>query len=376
MSTIDLHEKPFSEETITKLSIFEDYAKAWIPTFVMAEWSCEMNIFDFFAGTGYDKNNIAGSSIRILTQVSKYIGNIFAKKKRINIYINELDFDKYNQLVNACNGFVNSNADLKRCVDSKFLNIIYTNKDCEEIFDIYFEKINQYPSLVYLDQNGVKFLADKYFNKLSQSHTVDFLYFISSSYFLRFGNTEEFKKILDIDLLKAKENPYKYIHQFILEKLREKIPKTSKTELYPFTIKKGTNIYGIIFGASHPRAVDKFLNITWKTNATNGNANFDIDDDKSKNTFPDLFGCREYTKIQSFQENVKQNILSGKLRTNKEVYLYTLKNGHIAKHSEEVVKQMKKNNLIDYKERSPLINYDQAIKKDRIIEYKIKKIIK
>ena len=35
MATIDLHSKPFDESTITKLEIFEDYAKAWIPTFVM-----------------------------------------------------------------------------------------------------------------------------------------------------------------------------------------------------------------------------------------------------------------------------------------------------------------------------------------------------
>ena len=31
----NLHEKPFEETTIAKLEIFEDYAQAWIPTFVM-----------------------------------------------------------------------------------------------------------------------------------------------------------------------------------------------------------------------------------------------------------------------------------------------------------------------------------------------------
>ncbi len=33
--TKDLHEEPFDDTTIAKLEIFEDYAKAWIPTFVM-----------------------------------------------------------------------------------------------------------------------------------------------------------------------------------------------------------------------------------------------------------------------------------------------------------------------------------------------------
>jgi hypothetical protein len=53
----DLHEEPFDESTIAKLEIFEDYAQAWIPTFVM-QGIPTINIFDFFAGTGYDKSGL------------------------------------------------------------------------------------------------------------------------------------------------------------------------------------------------------------------------------------------------------------------------------------------------------------------------------
>ena len=65
MSIKNLHDKPFDESTIAKLEIFEDYAQAWIPTFVMQGVS-NICIFDFFAETGYDKNGVAGSPIRIL----------------------------------------------------------------------------------------------------------------------------------------------------------------------------------------------------------------------------------------------------------------------------------------------------------------------
>lgn len=372
MPTKDLHEKPFTEETITKLEIFENYAKAWIPTFIMSKWCYEISIFDLFAGTGYDISGVEGSPIRILREISGQIGHIFTQKTRVSVYFNELDVEKFNLLQAACTHFINKNEELKRCYDKKILKIIYSNKSFEEIFDDYYEKMKKNPSLVYLDQNGVKFLADKYFLKLVQSHTVDFLYFISSSYFSRFGNTEEFKEVLDIDMEKAKKNPYRYIHQYILQKLREKIPEDSKTKLYPFTIKKGANIYGIVFGASHVRAVDKFLDITWHTNPINGTANFDIDEDSSKNLQPDLFGNREYTKIELFKGQVKDKILNGELKTNKDVYFFSLENGHIPKHSEEIVKEMKKSGLIDYTERSPLINYNQVCKNKRIISYEIK----
>ena len=108
----------------------------------------------------------------------------------------------------------------------------------------------------------MKFLADQYLLTLESLSTTDFLYYLSSSYFIRFGNTPQFQTNMNIDINKATQNPYRYIHKSILEQLKERIPASSKLKLYPFTIKKHTNIYGIIFGASHPRAVDKFLSIT------------------------------------------------------------------------------------------------------------------
>ena len=85
MSVKDLHEKPFTEETITKLNIFEDYAKVWIPTFVMSPWCAELNIFDFFARTGYDKNGVEGirDTLDSLREMNKeYVDKIFACYKR------------------------------------------------------------------------------------------------------------------------------------------------------------------------------------------------------------------------------------------------------------------------------------------------------
>ena len=67
-------------------------------------------------------------------------------------------------------------------------------------------------------------MSDTYLQPLLNAKKVDFLFYLSSSYFNRFGNTDEFKNIIDIDLKKAKEAPYKYIHRSILEQLREKIP--------------------------------------------------------------------------------------------------------------------------------------------------------
>jgi hypothetical protein len=256
------------------------------------------------------------------------------------------------------------------------INLQFRNFDFADLFPKTISTIKRYPSLVYLDQNGMKFLADKYIDELEKTTTTDFLYFLSSSYFNRFGKTNAFQTNMKIDIERAKGNPYKYIHKSILDQLREKLPKNTRLSLYPFTIKKHANVYGIIFGATHPRAVDKFLKTAWKKNTINGEANFDIDDENNKcqaSLFDDSqpeFG-RKLRKIEIFKQNIRQEILEGRITTNKDAFDYTLKQGHISAHANEEVAAIKKEKLIRYDGKSPLINYEQVYKNRRIINYQI-----
>ncbi len=199
----DLHDNPFDEATITKLEIFEDYAQAWIPTFVM-QGIPTICIFDFFAGTGYDKNGIAGSPIRILEKIKEQIGHIFQKKVKIKVYLNEFEPNKKQQnkfelLKKACAEYLETHKDVNRAI-----KIEYLNKDFEKLFPEVIAEIRQFPALVYLDQNGIKFLSDKYLLELEKTRQTDFLYFLSASYFWRFGDSKEFKDHLNIDMTTAK----------------------------------------------------------------------------------------------------------------------------------------------------------------------------
>lgn len=366
----DLHDKPFDEGTIKKLDIFEAYTKQWLPTFVMNNYESDIYIFDLFAGPGYSITSQEGSPIRILKQVNSQIGNIFSKGKHIHLLFNEFDKVKIEKLRSACSSYCNSHKDLQRAITEGLVQYKILNKDVALLFPIVKDFLGKYPLLLFLDQNGIKFMADTYLQPLLMAQKVDFLFYLSSSYFNRFGNTAEFKNIIDIDLVKAKEAPYKYIHRSILEQLRKRIPTNSSTRLYPFTIKKGSNVYGIIFGTSHPRGVDKFLQTAWAENNLNGEANFDINDDGNKGHM-DLFGNMELTKIMKFQQDLQSAILSGKIRTNKDAYDYTLDQGHLPSHATDEIKRMKKEKKITYNNRSPLVTYEQVYKNKVILEYKL-----
>ena len=368
---MDLHRQPFDEGTITKLEIFEAYTKEWLPVFVMSPYQ-HICIFDLFAGTGRDQAGVAGSPIRILRQINDMLTNIVSRGKHIYLWLNEYDNNKYVSLQNYCNTFIKEHAQLKDAVIKGIVKIKFTNLDFAVLFPQILGTIKRFPSLVFLDQNGIKFLSDQYFKELVSTPTVDFLYFVSSSYFFRFGEHPEFLMNVQIDMQRAKENPYKFIHRSLLEQLREKIPVDSNVKLYPFSIKKGRNIYGIIFGASHPLAVEKFLTTAWKRNSMNGEANFDIDDDVAKAQLS-LFDEKKPTKKEAFSNLLRHKIQKGELRTNEDVYRFTLDQGHIPSHAADVLKQMKREGYIVYDSPSPLVTYEQVFKNQRIITYTIKR---
>jgi three-Cys-motif partner protein len=368
MAIKDLHKSPFDETTIIKLQIFEDYAQAWIPTFVMSG-EPTICIFDFFAGTGYDKNGVAGSPIRILNKIKEQINNIFKEKIKVKIYFNEWqpnkkDQPKFKQLEVACNDYFEKNSEVKRAIE---LNLY--NENFETLFFKLLPEIKRYTSLVYIDQNGIKFLSEKYLLELEKSQKTDFLYFVSASYLWRFGNTDEFKMHLDIDIDNVKKAPYYYIHRNIIDQIRKKLPSNTSLKLYPFSLRKGTNIYGIIFGATHPRAVDKFLSIAWKHNGTNGDANFDIDDDKQKSQLTFSFVGKKLTKIEDFQEKVRNKILQKEITNNFELLEFTYNEGHIGTHAAECLKEMKRKKEVFYEGVSPLVTYENVYKLKKCIDY-------
>ncbi len=371
MGCKDLHMKPFDKGTVAKLEIFEDYAQAWIPTFVMQAHVPEIHIFDFFAGPGYDCNNIYGSPIRILKKLDEQLGNILAKKTKIVLHLNEYESNKKKQekfalLVENCKNFISKHPKFHY-----FLNVKYYNEDAEKLFLKLLPVINTYPSLVYLDQNGVRFISQEYIEKLEKLKTTDFLYFVSSSYFRRFCNTNEFKRILDIKTEELEKESYKNIHRFILNKMKGRLSPDSELKLFPFSIKKKANIFGVIFGAKNYAAVDKFLNISWKRNELNGEADFDIDEDASKIQL-ELWGYKKLTKIEKFHFDFEKSILNGDLYDNKSALIFTYSRGHIPKHATDILKRLKKESKIHYEGRTPAMNYDNVFRNNNIVKYELK----
>ena len=365
----NLHNKPFDEATILKLEIFEQYLQVWLPTFLYSPFEGNIQIWDFFAGQGYDMEGIEGSPIRILHVIAKFKEDIKRTNKKIQVIFNELDKRKYELLQSFVKDYLKQMEDL-----DAYVYIHIENKRFDVLFQEKENRLRAGNNLIFIDQNGVKEVSESVFAKLCKLRRTDFMFFISSSYFKRFG--EEFKKLHPkLDIEKIAKTEYKKIHLQVHE-LFQIYAKESNQEmfLFPFSIQKklekGFNIYGLVFGAKHIAAAVKFLEIVWKKNPINGNADYDIEEERKSAGQVDLFtGEPKPTKVAKFQEDLETLILNKTLKTNIEVFLFTYKSGHVSEHAQKVVEKLKKGKKIHFN-GSLRISYN-AYKDNNIVDYEI-----
>ncbi len=364
MTSKDLHKQPFSEETITKLDIFEKYLESWLPVAIQSPFITEVNICDFFAGIGMDTKGIGGSPLRIIKTIKKFEDTILKQNLKIHILFNEYIPTKYQQL---CDCIAKEQETLKN-LDCN-LSIDTLNQDFKELFISKKSMLKNHFNLIFLGQSGIKQITENVFLDLIEFHKTDFMFFVSSSVFQRFASDISVQKYFpDIDLQKVSITRRYEMHRFILQYYKSKIPNESQLKLYPFTIKKRRNIYGLIFGSNHPLGVEKFLEIAWKTNALNGEANFDIDEDWKTSQMVFSFVNRKLSKIEKFQLDLEEFILSKKEVSNKEVYDFILENGHIIKHGLPVIKKLE--NKISYTGHHN-ISYNKCYKSKEIKKFKV-----
>jgi len=93
----NFHNKPFDDETVLKLEIFQGYIRKWLPVFLSKPSFNAINIFDFFAGPGKDSNGVEGTPLIIIDEIKKYLCNSelpYANKVSIQLFFNDDDPDK------------------------------------------------------------------------------------------------------------------------------------------------------------------------------------------------------------------------------------------------------------------------------------------
>lgn len=337
MSADDFHDKPFDEGTLTKLQIFELYAKEWLPVFLSSEkpWRSAIHLFDFFAGPGTDPTNVLGSPLRLLRQLRDYQGLVGWNKVRIHVHF----FDEAQEKI----------ARLEESVTAHELRVPNVSFDIRPLrFEDAFRESEriladpQAAKLVFIDQSGVGQVTPEVFRTLVNSPTCDFLFFLSSSTLHRFRDHPAIKQKI------VRPDDYYHVHRAALEYYRSLLPPDQEYYLAPFSIKKSANIYGLIFGSAHPLGIDKFLEVAWRRDEFSGEADFSIN---RENIRPEqlLLPLNEFrpSKITAFESELEGLLRSGHLLDEVDVMRVCFENGVKRRHAKPVLAKLKREGVID-----------------------------
>jgi len=341
MSVRDLHRKPFDDGTTDKLDLYRGYLRAWLPTFIHSPQSVNtIQVIDFFAGPGKDVDGNLGSPLITCEEVRLALTNArTGKPPVINLVFNEYMPDKYQELVRCLEGirpelpeatFHHSQMDF-HVAFAQWLPLMQRPKTA---------------NLLFLDQNGVKQVTEDIFQTMASLPRTDFLFFLSSATANRFKDDPSIRASLplrDEDFVHINGTN---VHRRLTEAYYRWVPDGKRFFIAPFSIRKGANVYGLVFCSPHPRGMDKFLQLAWKQG---GDANFDIDDDRidpSAPFFPEFAEFEKPTKVKMFENALERAIKNRELKTNKAVYEFALRHGVLAEHARDALKRMVRDGLL------------------------------
>lgn len=330
------HEEPYDPGTLTKLKIFELYAQEWIPVFLSQPEPRfrELHIFDLFCGPGGDSKGVPGSPLRILSQLRSYqqAGMAGWSKVRIFVHFSDSDVRKVDHLNETLK------AEEWRIPG---VQIEAKTRRFKEALDLHGDILSnpRAAKLLIIDQFGVDEVSDEVFKKLIAFPTTDFIFFLSSSTLHRFRDHSAIKIKID-----KPETSYD-VHRVTFDWFRTLAPPS--VFLGRFSIRKRSNIYGLIFGSQHPLGIHKFLQVAWSNDEIAGEANFDID---RENIRPGelMLALDELRpkKVQVFEADLEEALRAGKFRSEADMIRFCIEAGMACQHCAPVLKKLKAEHAI------------------------------
>lgn len=364
----DFHEQPFNPETLTKLELFRLYISSWLPVFLHTTKArpSRIQIFDFFAGPGTDSEGTPGSPLIAAEEISNALQIAEGKDiPPVRLYLNEYKKKNFEVLKNK------TALQIRQMNPS--LHIHLSQKEFQDAFREQEANIKDphTANFVFLDQFGIKEMTQEVFLSLTTSKRTDFIFFISSSIVNRFKEDPNITRYIPKLSQKHWEKmDGDQINRILLERYRTWLPLgyINTYFLSAFSLKKGANVYGLIFGSGHPLGMDKFLTAAWQMDPLTGEANFDIDQDGIDLQSPYIFAeMNKSTKLLSFERKLEKLLSEKQFRTNHDLYIYGLRNGMLSKHVKDVVDQMQKSKKFPKQQLN--ISYNAWKKHPQTIQY-------
>ena len=318
----------FDDVTITKLDLYERYLQEWLPVPLSGRMGVrEAAIYDLFCGPGKDSKGQAGSPLRAKNVVFANRETILRSHVPLRMVFNDYD----EQHVSSLSALLGN--DLHTKSGESLATVEYYSSAFDDIFPHLLEQMtSDAANMLFIDQFGATAIDEDRFRDLHSLKRTDVLFFISSNWFWRFVGRPEATEwnVTKEDLSQIQ---YKHVHRFMANHFRQLVG--DEYFVAPFSLKKGSNIYGMIFASHDTLGLEKFLKVAWEKDPHTGEADYDIDDDGLDD--PNQVLLFEPKKVASFRDDLRERIRNKEFKTDCDIYIHMLQSGFLNKHTKDVV---------------------------------------
>ena len=323
---------PHSE---VKIRLLRLYLERYLNILTKSKYCGDIHLYDIFCGEGIYEDGGKGSPIVILETIKNiYYSNISACKntEKYNCLFNDLENWKVEKLEKEV---------IKRKLHYPEIGSLkYSIKDYRDVLPEIVEEINSLKNqkaFIFIDPYGYKDIKALDLKSLLQSNKSEVLLFLPTQFMFRFETKGTPECLLELisELIPSGQWPVSETGIDFIESLTEAFRSFLGKDYFvdSFIISRDKNqFFCLFFFTSHIYGFDRMLDAKWKIDEEEGRGwRY-----KQENTLFSHIDKRADT--YKFEQKLKEFLKTA--RTNGELYEFTLHNGHLPMHTNEILTKL------------------------------------
>lgn len=335
------------EHSEAKLKLYDTYLAKYLNILARNPYVERIFIFDLLCGEGILKENAKGSPIMALETIKDHYYSNNRSCPNITVWFNDFGQSEIEPGVLKIDRVKRFGEKIYR---PQNVNVEFFQEDYEGLYPKAIRLVNgtyKAKGLFFIDPYGYKTVKPDDIRKMLEGNNTEVLLWLPIPFMYRIANSvmhsdfpgsEPLRELL-ITLFGDKPPIFKSIYDFI-----EQITNRFRTYLQEldifvdsFTLERGRgNVYCLFFFTSHIKGYETMLATKW-----------DMDKNRGKGHTINKYQSFSEIQLSGYPQKLKSFISSAEYRTNAEIYKFGLENGFLPKHTNEIIRGWKKEEMIE-----------------------------
>lgn len=344
-----------------KVKLLGEYLKRYLNIISNDGYTQKIHIHDLFCGPGEFEDGGEGSPIVTLRQVKETYYTTISRRKdgipKINCHFNDILPNKISALQKA---ITDKSLHYSSIGELKFSSNDYANEVLEVSSKL--KKLKNEKGFIFIDPYGYKEIKSEHIKQLMDCNKkAEVLLWLPTQFMYRFsknGTPEALlsfiEELTDYKEWKKNDSVWKFIAQ-----LKEGFQSYLGNQYFVdnFSLQKEENtVFCLYFFTSHIKGFEKMLETKWEIDTDQGRGWRYTDSTSQIPLFDEVITNELEDKLKIYLQEK---------RFNGEVYEFTLRQGYLPKHANQIFQQWQKNNLLDVN----LANGEKARKNSFYLKY-------